>query len=162
MNIAALAEGARTFPAHQDAERWKAAAMKAADYWLALKPPPFERRAPTPMFGQSAKDGYMTFVLGKEEHAHVSLYIGGHWIHALAVLHALTNEARYSDRANAILAYYCGANPLHVRLLSEIGAVNNRVTDFNNDGIEDQIGWDGYPESTAFVQIGLLHLLSPR
>ena len=104
----------------------------------------------------------MTFVLGKEEHAHVSLYIGGHWIQALAVLHALTNEARYSDRANAILAYYCGANPLHVRLLSEIGAVNNRVTYFNNDGIEDQIGWDGYPESTAFVQIGLLHLLSPR
>jgi len=36
------------------------------------------------------------------------------------------------------------------------------VTDFNNDGIEDQIGWDGYPESTAFVQIGLLHLLSPK
>ena len=160
MNIAALAEGVRTFPSHKDAPIWKAAAMRAADYWLALKPVPSERIQPTPMFGHMIKDGLMTFILGQNEHPHVSLYIGGHWIHALAVLHSVTNETRYADRAHAILSYYCGVNPLNLRLLNEIGAVNNRLTDLDDDGTEDHIGWDGYPESMAFVQIGLLHLLS--
>lgn len=159
MNIAALAEGTRVLASHQNAATWKAAAMKAADHWLALKPLPSERTTPTPMFGNMTQDGGMTFILGKGEHPHVPLYIGGHWIHALAVLHATTHESRYAERANAILAYYCGANPLHVRLLNELGAVNNRLTDSHDTGTEDQIGWDGYPESTAFVQIGLLHLL---
>ena len=101
----------------------------------------------------------MTFILSEGEKPHVSLYIGGHWLHALAVLHTVSGEKRYLDRATAILDYYCGDNSLRVRLLNELGAVNNRITDADSDGIEDQIGWDGYPESTAFVQIGLLKLL---
>ena len=158
MNIAALAEGARVLPGDENAPAWKAAAMKAADAWLTLKPFP-ERHEPTPMFGHMIQDGHMTFILGKGEKPHVSLYIGGHWLHALAVLHQVSAEKRYLDRAEAILSYYCGHNPLRVRLLNELGAVNNRMTDTDADGIEDTIGWDAYPESSAFVQIGLLHLL---
>lgn len=159
MNIAALAEGVRLFPTHPHAPNWKAAAMKAADFWLALKPLPAERSGTTPMFGHMIQQGGMTFVLGKGEQPHVPLYVGGHWIHALAVLHTVTHEQRYADRAHAIVGYYCGDNPLRVRLLNELGAVNNRVTDSKGSGMEDQIGWDAYPESTAFVQIGLMHLL---
>lgn len=155
-NIAALAEGSRTFPSHPHAPRWKSAAMKAADHWLALQ---FTAAQPTPMFGHMIEDGRMTFVLAKGDPPHIPLYVGGHWLHALAVLHAVTQEPRYADRAHAILSYYCGANPLRVRLLNELGAVNNRVTDTDQDGLEDHIAWNAYPESTAFVQIGLLHLL---
>ncbi len=158
MNIAALAEGARVLSNDVNASAWKSVAMKAADAWLLLKPLP-ERRDPTPMFGHMTKDKHMTFILGKDEKPHVSLYIGGHWLHALAVLHKVSGEKRYLDRATAILAYYCGDNPLRVRLLNELGAVNNRLTDADGDGTEDTMHWDAYPESTAFVQIGLLHLL---
>ena len=159
MNIAALAEGARVLKDHESASRWKVAAMKAADIWLALTPLSSERTAPTPMFGHKEGATGMTFHFGKAERSHVSLYIGGHWLHALAALYEVTHESRYLERANAVLAYYCGDNPLHVRLLNELGTVNNRLTDSDGDGIEDQIDWDAYPESDAFVQIGLLHLL---
>jgi hypothetical protein len=111
------------------------------------------------MFGHMIEGNHMTFILGKGERPMVALYIGGHWLHALAVLHKVSGEERYLDRATTILGYYCGDNPLRVRVLNELGAVNNRVTDADGDGTEDTIDWDGYPESTAFVQIGLLHLL---
>lgn len=158
MNIAALAEGARVLSDDINASAWKLAAMKAADAWLVLKPLP-DRHAPTPMFGHMIEGDRMTFTLRKGEKPMVFLYIGGHWLHALAVLHKVSGEKRYLDRATTILGYYCGDNPVRVRLLNELGAVNNRVTDADGDGTEDTIGWDGYPESTAFVQIGLLHLL---
>jgi len=161
VNIIALTEGARTLAQDPHAPQWLATARRAADVWLALEPLPAERHTPTPHFG-IRKDGGMTYYLGKEDkHPHISLYVGGHWIHALANLYALTHETRYGDRANALLAYYCGDNPLHVRILNELGSVNNRVTDSDNDGIEDELRWNAYPESTAFVQIGLLHLLVP-
>ena len=73
------------------------AAMKAADLWLALKPVPAERRTPTPLIGQMTKDGQMSFRTGKAEHARASLYISGHWLHALAVLHAVAPEPRYAE-----------------------------------------------------------------
>jgi hypothetical protein len=92
MNIAALAEGARVFRENPDATIWKAAAMKAADGWLVLKAHP-ERAEPTPMFGHRSQGDAMTFLPGPQEIAHVPLYISGHWLHALAVLHRVTGEA---------------------------------------------------------------------
>lgn len=162
MNIAALSLGAMTFPEEVRASAWRAAAVRAADLWMSMPVKAGEPTWETPMFAHMIADGtdeQVTFYLGREERAHVSLYMGGHWIHALALLHGLTGEARYARRAHTILAYYLGKNPLRVRLLSEIGAVNNRVTDSDSDGVEDTLHWDAYPESTAFVQIGLIHLL---
>jgi len=160
VNIAALAEGVRVFAKEGSATRWKSVAVRAADVWIALQPLPAERTTPTPLFGHR-KDAGMTYYLGEEKHPHMALYVSGLWLHALANLLAITQDVRYGDRANAILAYYCGDNPLHIRILSEIGAVNNRITDKDKDGIEDELCWDAYPESTAFVQIGLIRLLSP-
>jgi hypothetical protein len=163
VNIAALAAGVKAFPEHPRAAIWKATARRAADAWLSFTPVPGERSAPTPHLVNRKADGTgMTFFLGQRGHPHIPLYVGGHWLHALADLHAVTGEPRYADRANALLAYYCGHNPLRVRLLNELGAVNNRVTDRDHDGIEETLNWDGYPESTAFVQIGLLHWLTQR
>lgn len=159
VNISALCAGALQYPEHPRREAWRAAARSSADVWLALRPLASERVAPTPLFGIRKGDG-MTFYLGKEGLPHFALYLNGHWLEALAKLFAVTGEDRFRDRARAILAYYCGDNPLHVRLLSEIGSVNNRVTDRDANGCEDHLGWDAYPESTAFVQIGLLELLT--
>ena len=118
-------------------------------------------KRPTPHFGVR-KNGGMTFCLGEQDkHPHIFLYVGGHWIHALASLYSVAHESRYANRAKWLLAYYCGDNPLHARILNELGCVNNCVTDSDNDDIEDELRWNAYPESTAFVQIGLLHLLSP-
>jgi isocitrate dehydrogenase kinase/phosphatase len=35
------------------------------------------------------------------------------------------------------------------------------ISDRDGDGVEDHLVWDAYPESTAFFQIGLLHLMRP-
>jgi hypothetical protein len=160
MNIAALATGARVLFREEGATRWKAAAARAADVWIALTPLPDEHTAPTPLFGHRKAAG-MTYYLGSEAHPHMALYVSGLWLQALADLHAVTHDARYADRAHAVLAYYCGNNPLHARILNEIGGVNNRITDADDDGIEEDLQWNAYPESTAFVQIGLLHCLNP-
>ena len=160
VNITALAEGSRVFPGDAAAASWKAAACRAADVWLGLAPLPAERTAPTPLFGHRKETG-LTYFLGEEKTAHASLYMNGLWLHTLACLHRVAREPRYLARAHALAAYYCGANPLHVRLLSEIGSVNNRISDRDGDGVEDHLVWDAYPESTAFFQIGLLHLMRP-
>ena len=162
MDIAALALGSMTFPDEPGAAVWRGAAVRAADRWLEMPVKAGEPTWETPMFAHmiaEGMDGHVTFHLGREERAHVSLYMGGHWIHALSLLHGLTGDARYARRAHDVLAYYLGNNPLRTRLLSEIGSVNNRVTDSDGDGVEDALHWDAYPESTAFVQIGLIHLL---
>jgi hypothetical protein len=157
MNLAALAEGLLVFPQAPEASRWREVAVREADYWVGLKA--LDASWPTPMFGHMTAGDGMTFVLGKGERPHVSLYVGGHWLHALSSLYAATGEVRYKERADQVLGYYCGANPLSVRLINEIGAVYNRVSDEDGDGCEDAIHWNAYPESTAFVQIGLLHFL---
>jgi hypothetical protein len=160
INLAAVAEGIRVFRGDPRTARWREVAVREADFWLELKP--LNVAWPTPMFGhmRNLTDGSgMTFVLGKEEKPHVSLYMGGHWVHALSLLYAATGDVRYLKRAEAVLGYYFGANPLSVRLLNELGAVYNRVSDLDADGTEDAIHWNAYPESTAFLQIGLLHFL---
>lgn len=158
VNIAALASGVRRLPDHPHRDRWRRAAVGSADIWLGLRPLPAERTLATPLFGERRPAG-MTYYLGDRGLPHFALYYNGLWIDALARLHKVTGDARYRDRAGAILGYFCGDNPLHARILSEIGSVNNRVTDSDRNGLEDNLGWDAYPEATAFVQVGLLQLL---
>ena len=86
-------------------------------------------------------------------------YITGHWVHALSDLYAATGDARYLQRALALVSELCGKNPLRVRLLTETGGVYNWSDDMDGDGLEDRIRQDMYPESTAFSQIGILRLI---
>jgi hypothetical protein len=46
-----------------------------------------------------------------------------------------------------------------VRLFNELGGVYNWVDDMDGDGVEDFLKQDQYPESTAFCQIGIFHLM---
>ena len=163
VNIIALADGARLLKDHARAADWRAAAVRAADVWLALKFRSEEKREGSPLFSSRASPGGdMTCVMAKKQLPQVSLYMNGHWLHALASMHALTGEARYKERGERLLGYFCGDNPLRIRLINELGAVCNNVADSDGDGQDDQIFWNGYPESTAFVQIGLLHWLDGR
>ncbi len=156
MAIAALAAGAQVLTRHPNRDQWLHYATKAADAWMAAKVDPAERSAPCPHFGYIKGDG-MTYHLGGDNHVHITLYIAGHWMHALARLYAVTGDKRYAERWNALTNYLCGDNPFRARMLNELGAVYNAVRDTDGDGIEDELKWDAYPESTAFVQIGLLH-----
>lgn len=163
VNIIALADGARTLKTHPRSTVWRQAAVRAADAWLGLKFRPEEKREGSPLFSSRVTPGGdMTCVMAKNEHPQVSLYMNGHWLHALAAMHALTGEIRYQERGDRLLGYLCGDNPLRIRLINELGAVCNNVADSDGDGQDDQIFWNGYPESTAFVQIGLLHWLDGR
>lgn len=163
VNIIALADGARTLKTHPRSTVWRQAAVRAADAWLGLKFRPEEKREGSPLFSSRVTPGGdMTCVMAKNEHPQVSLYMNGHWLHALAAMHALTGEVRYQERGDRLLGYLCGDNPLRIRLINELGAVCNNVADSDGDGQDDQIFWNGYPESTAFVQIGLLHWLDGR
>jgi len=163
VNIIALADGARLLQDHARAAVWRKAAVRAADVWLALKFRPEEKREGSPLFSSRVSPGGdMTCVMAKKQLPQVSLYMNGHWLHALAAMHALTGEARYKERGERLLSYLCGDNALRIRLINELGAVCNNVADSDGDGQDDQIFWNGYPESTAFVQIGLLHWLDGR
>ena len=158
MAIAALATGASVLPAHPHRADWLHTAITAADDWMAARSDPAERKGPTPNFGFRKGKG-MTHYMGVDHHVRFTLYVTGHWIHALAKLHALTKDPRYLTRCQEMLRYLCGDNPFRVRLLNELGAVYNFVRDTDGDGVEDALNWDAYPESTAFVQIGLIYLL---
>ncbi len=160
MAIAALADGALAFPLHPSAPRWRACAQAAADAWLALPTPVTERRQPTPHFG-FRQNHHMTHFMGPDHRLRFTFYVSGHWLHALAKLNKIAPTPRYRDRCLALLSYLCGANPFHARLLNELGSVPNFVLDTDGDGLEDRLTHDLYPESSAFVQIGLLHFLSP-
>ena len=162
--IIALADGAQCFPDLPEAARWRATAVKVADAWLACKTDPSEGPSAPVHFGPLIRPDRMTFNWHKlsetcADRNVIYFYQTGHWIHALARLYALTEEMRYRDRALAMVRYLCGANPWHVRLFNEIGGVYNWVDDMDGDGVEDYLKQDMYPESTAFCQIGIFHLL---
>jgi hypothetical protein len=162
MAIAALAEGARVLRAEPEASRWRQCAMQVADGWLNARVDPRERAVPSPHFGLRVAPERMTYVWREGGKPQFFYYQSGHWVHALADLYALTGEARYRDRAEAIVSDLCGANPWSVRLFNELGGVYNWTDDTDGDGVEDLLKQDMYPESTAFCQIGILHLIAAR
>jgi len=159
MAIEALAQGAIVLGDAPGCRRWKTAASEAADGWLAAQLDPAERKAPCIHFGYRKAPGVMTHDWMGAKKVQIYYYITGHWIHALADLYAATGESRYRDRAQALVSYLCGNNPMKVRLLTETGGVYNWSDDCDGDGVEDTIKQDIYPESTAFCQIGILRLL---
>jgi hypothetical protein len=157
VNIAALASGTLGFPSHPRAPAWRDATRKATTLWLSLSSQPDDAAVFGPLFGDR-RGNSMTFRHGNAP-AHADLYVSGHWLHALALAHRAAALPAALDRANALAASLCGHNALHVRLLTEIGAINNRITAPASPGLPPRLAWDAYPESTAFFQIGLLHLL---
>ncbi len=156
MGLAALSEGALLFPKHRDAASWKKAAIRVADGWISAKTDASEKTSGGANFGRREGDR-MTYHVGDKPEVHINLYISGLWLHALAKTYQLTGNTDYRRRAEGILAYLCGDNPFHVRLLNEMGAVQNIIRDTGDEN--SRLNWDCYPESTAFVQIGLLHWL---
>ena len=164
MAIAAVADAARILPDHPRASRWRRTAIAVGDAWLAARPDPSQYPAPLVHIGQRRTGpDRLSFLWGWNERSpgrtFIFLYASGHWIHALAKLYGLTGDSRYRERAEAMVSYLCGANPWRVRLLNEIGGVYNWVEDKDGDGIEDELKQDMYPESTAFCQIGINHLM---
>lgn len=157
MGLAALSEGAMLLGDHPHAPQWKAAAIRAASGWLAAKQDPAERATPSPHFGRRT-GSVMTYYIADKPEVHINLYISGLWLHALAKTYQLTGDEKYKERALSMISYVCGDNPFHARLLNEIGGVYNIIRD--KEGPDSRMGWDVYPESTAFFQIGLLHFFS--
>ena len=159
MAIAALAEGASLLKKEPAAVRWRTTAINVADAWMAAKVDPKERSIPSVHFGLRTGPDRMTYVWQSNGKPQFFYYQTGHWIHALANLYKLTGELRYRARAEAMVSYLCGDNPFSARLFNELGAVYNWTDDTDGDGIEDLLKQDMYPESTAFCQIGILHLI---
>ncbi|MHB1456556.1 MAG: hypothetical protein ACYC0V_06540 [Armatimonadota bacterium] len=165
MAIAALADGADVLRKHLDAKIWRKAASDVADAWMKAKVPASELPVPAVNFGLRIKPDEMTFNWsriapdGWKNRNFIFYYQTGHWMHALSRLYAVTGDARYLKRTEAMLSYLCGDNPFGVRLMNEIGGVYNWTEDSDGDGIEDYLKQDMYPESTAFCQIGTMHLM---
>lgn len=160
VNLTALAKGAMVFPDAPDKQAWIDTAEKAALTWLDSRP--MRNQAPDdfPLFGHTLGPDGMNYKLGSDQFSHVSLYSNGHWLHALSILHQAKPNRVYREKATSILAYYCGNNNVHARLYNELGAVYNRLTDLRGNGKFETLGWDAYPESTAFFQIGLMHYMN--
>jgi hypothetical protein len=159
IHIAALAQGCLSFPQHPRQPAWLAAARKAADLWLNLTASEPDAAAFPALFGDR-KGSRMTFQHGPGP-THANLYASGHWLHALALLSRATDHPAARQRALAITATFLGHNALQTRLLSAIGSIHNRITAPASPDLLPRLAWDAYPESTAFFQIGLLHLLIP-
>lgn len=157
MTIAALADGARVLRDHPGAPLWREAAKRAADGWISARCNPRTYPAPLVHIPERPEPDTVSFKWGKRNM--IFFYKSGHWIHALAKMYDLTGHERYRRRAEAILAYLCGANPWRARMLNELGGVYNWVTDTDGDGVEDELKQDMYPESTAFCHIGAVHLM---
>jgi len=159
MAVDALARGVQVLPNVPDAKRWQETAIKVADAWLATKVAPSECAGPAVQFGLRLSPQSMTYVWQPGGNPQFFYYITGHWIQALADLYAITGRPAYRDRAEVMLAYLCGANPWRVRLFNELGGVYNWTDCTNGDGIQNLLRMDIYPESMAFCQIGIMHLL---
>ncbi|MHB0997676.1 MAG: hypothetical protein ACYC27_00405 [Armatimonadota bacterium] len=165
MAIAALADGADLLRSHPDAVKWKKAAVQVADAWMNAKVAKSEFPGKPVNFGLRIAPDEMTYNWsriapdGWQNRNFLFYYQTGHWMHALSRLYAVTGEARYRIRSGEMLSYLCGDNPFGVRLLNEIGGVYNWTEDSDGDGIEDYLKQDMYPESTAFCQIGTMHLM---
>ncbi|MCE5199411.1 MAG: hypothetical protein ABFD54_03825 [Armatimonadota bacterium] len=166
MCIAALADGVELLGECPDSTAWKKAATGAADAWMNAAFDPKEYPAKPVHFGLRISDKEMTYKWsrlngsGWAPHNFIFFYQSGHWIHALSRLYSVTSDTRYKDRAESIVSYLLGDNPWGVRLLNELGGLYNWVEDTDNDGIEDKLKQDMYPESTCFTQIGIYHLLN--
>lgn len=165
MAIAALADGVDVLRNHPDAKVWKKTASDVADAWMNAKVPASELPVKPVNFGLRLGPNKMTFNWsriapnGWKNRNFIFYYQTGHWMHALSRLYAVTGNARYLKRTEAMLSYLCGDNPFGVRLMNELGGVYNWTEDSNGDGIEDYLKQDMYPESTAFCQIGTMHLM---
>ena len=163
--VEAMARGAARFADHPSAGYWRDTAVTVADGWLAARPAagayggsvilPVGRRAPD-------DPGELRYRADDPAITHLTYFHAGLWMQALVELEALTGEARYARRFEEIAGYFCGNNPFDARLFTEIGGVYNFVTDADGDATEDRLHFDLYPESTAFVQIGLLRHLQRR
>lgn len=165
MAIAALADGYLLMPKHPDAPSWRDAASKVANAWMNVKVDPSSFKGPVTHFGLRRTPDSMTYIWGQVDkdswkgHNFIFFYQSGHWTHALARLYLATGDVRYLKRAEQMISYLCGKNPWGVRLFNELGGVYNWVEDTDQDGIEDYLKYDMYPESTDFCQIGIMHTM---
>lgn len=163
--VEALAKGASVFAGSPSATRWRETAVRVADGWLQARPAPEDYRGPVILpIGRRVPDD-LTMLRYRAHHStstHLTYFHAGLWMQALAELETLTGDPQYGRRLEEIAGYFCGNNPFDARLLTETGGVYNFVTDTNGDTVEDRLHYDLYPESTAFVQIGLLRHLARR
>lgn len=163
--IAALARGAMQFPQHPSAPRWRAVAVDVAEGWLDARPRAEEYHRDFVLLSGRRVPGapeVLSYRQGDKPRTHLTYFHTGLWLQALTELHALTRDPRYRARFDEQAGYLCGNNPFQTRLLTELGGVYNYVYDTDGDTIEDRLSFDLYPESTAFVQIGVLRELTRR
>ena len=163
--VAALARGASVFHAHPSATRWRETAVRVAEGWLAARPSEQAYRGPVilPAGRRVPGDpGDLRYRAHNSQSTHLTYFHAGLWLQALAELEILTGDERYTRRFEEVFGYFCGNNPFDARLFTEVGGVYNFVTDTDGDTIEDRLHFDLYPESTAFVQIGVLRHLEHR
>lgn len=163
--VEALARGAAVWAGNPSAARWREVAVKAADGWLAAKPLEGTYRGPVLLpVGRRVpgQPGELRYRAHESSSTHLTYFHAGLWLQALAELEALTGDARYTRRFEEVAGYFCGNNPFDARVFTELGGVYNFVTDTDGDTVEDRLHFDLYPESTAFVQIGVLRHLQRR
>ncbi len=163
--VEALARGARVWSTNPLAGRWQHVAEHVTTQWLDARPAPgaydgpvvlpVGRRMPT-------QPNELRYRVSDSVSTHLTYFHAGLWMQALSELHALTGERAYARRLSRIAGYFCGNNPFDARLFTETGGVYNFVTDTDGDTLEDRLHYDLYPESTAFVQIGLLRFMAQQ
>ncbi len=163
--VAAMARGAMAFSTHSSARRWRDVAVRVADGWLTARPVDGAYRGPVilPVGRRTPENlGELRYRAHQSTSTHLTYFHAGLWLQALAEMEALTGDDRYGRRFDEVFGYFCGNNPFDARLFTETGGVYNFVTDTDGDTIEDRLHFDLYPESTAFVQIGVLRHLERR